>query len=130
MKKIELFCLTVLFYCLTSCINVNYRYTYRSKEIEINADVDHSSDRKTGVVLNIYFTNLYNIDSVKVYNPMAKKYLIFDSKLEGSFIFTDMSYDSLIHNNFIIVSLFYGKEKRKFILNRIVLKDIQMIRGH
>jgi hypothetical protein len=132
MKIIKIICFSVLFSSLTSCINVYYRYTYISKDkkIKIHADVDHSSDKNTSVVLNIYFTNLNKIDSVKAFNPITKKDLIFDSKLEGCFIFTDMSYDSLIQNNFIIVSVFNGKNKVKFILNRNVLKDINMIRGH
>jgi hypothetical protein len=130
--KLNLTLIIGLFFMLTNCKNEFYRYSFKSKErnIEIYADVIPSSDKKIGVVLNVYFINIKCIDSVKVYNPKSKHYLYFDSKLEGTFVFTDLEFDSLVENNFLIVSLFLGKNKQKYKLKKNKLKETNTFRGH
>ncbi len=127
----------ILFLFLTiSCMREKYyRFSYTSSKIgssgiEIDADVNHPSFEGDLTGVNLTIANRSNIDSVKVSIPSSNSFLDFETMLEGTYIFTYPDYDSLIMNNYIIVSIFFDSTKTDFKLLKKEMEVMNEIRGH
>jgi hypothetical protein len=121
------------FILMSSCSNeIHYRYYFSSKKnnLEILADVKKAVHAKEFTSIIVSMSNMNSVDSVTVFLPISNRFLNFDSTLEGTYIYNCSNFDSLMMNNYIVVSVYLDSKKSSFELSKEEINVDAEIRGH
>lgn len=123
-------------YLIFSCTEVKqYIFSFEENEnssfgVKIEAEITPPAFDGDFTGVNLFISNISEIDSVRVLVPTSNTYLKFEQILEGSYIFRYSNFNSLIMNNNIVVSIYFNNIKTDYKLLKKEKILISKIRGH